>query len=113
MFHLHTISFFSHQAYFAERYFQYFDKDKSGEIELEEFVGCLQDVLQQDQEGKLRFLFQLFDDNGECIDDDVIKWIHDAIFAYFPNCSQPNSSQLWIFDGVASDKNILKMVFFV
>ena len=54
------------QSFFAERYFAYFDRDGNGEVDLDEFISSLADVLQQTQDEKLQFMFDIFDENGGC-----------------------------------------------
>ena len=53
------------QNYFAQRYFNFFDKDGSGYISIEEFIDALQTLRGQNDFDKLKFLFNIFDTNGK------------------------------------------------
>ena len=50
--------------YFAERMFSMFDNDKSGVIDLEEFLKTVEELVFATQEEKLKFAYQLHDING-------------------------------------------------
>ena len=52
------------QKFFAERAFQIFDKDKSGKVSIIEYHETLEQFCSQSVEDKVRFLFQLYDQDG-------------------------------------------------
>lgn len=53
------------QSFFAERFFALFDVDGSGTISLGELHGALRLLLHGTAADKLRFLFQVYDVDGE------------------------------------------------
>ena len=53
------------QSFFAERYFNFFDKDGSGYISIDEFVETLQTLGAHTDLDKLKFMFDIFDADGE------------------------------------------------
>ena len=53
------------QSFFAERFFALFDVDGSGTISLAELHGALALLLRGTAADKLRFLFQVYDVDGE------------------------------------------------
>ena len=66
-FHTNTILilFCDFKEFFAKKYFSFFDLDGSGEIEMAEFIQTLRQISQQTDIDKLRFLFRIFDTNGQ------------------------------------------------
>lgn len=54
------------QPFFIERVFQIFDKDNSGTISLQEFLDAMHQFAGQSPEVKIRFLFKVYDLDGEC-----------------------------------------------
>lgn len=50
--------------YFAERMFSMFDNDKSGFIDIEEFLKTVEELVFATEEEKLKFAYQLHDING-------------------------------------------------
>lgn len=55
--------------YFADRLFAIFDNDKSGTIQIEEFLATVEKLVFATTEEKLKFAYQLHDINGDdCID---------------------------------------------
>ena len=64
---LHTkIKLFSYfQPFFTERVFQIFDEDDSGAISLQEFIAAVHRFAGQTPEDKIRFLFKVYDLDGE------------------------------------------------
>ncbi|NXU97057.1 NOX5 oxidase, partial [Cettia cetti] len=53
------------ESFFAERFFSLFDSDGSGSLSPEELLGSLRRLLRADPTEKLRFLFQVYDVDGE------------------------------------------------
>lgn len=53
------------QSFFAERFFALFDSDGSGSLSREELLGSLRRLLRGNSTEKLRFLFQVYDVDGE------------------------------------------------
>ncbi|NXA05067.1 NOX5 oxidase, partial [Sapayoa aenigma] len=53
------------ESFFAERFFALFDADGSGTISLEELLGALRLLVHGDHMDKLRFLFQVYDVDGQ------------------------------------------------
>ena len=53
------------QTYFAKKYFDFFDKDGSGTLEVGEFVESLKTLMSQTELEKLNFLFNIFDSDGK------------------------------------------------
>ncbi|NWW26473.1 NOX5 oxidase, partial [Falcunculus frontatus] len=53
------------ESFFAERFFALFDSDGSGSLSLEELLGSLHLLLRGNSTEKLRFLFQVYDVDGE------------------------------------------------
>ncbi|NWT13814.1 NOX5 oxidase, partial [Vireo altiloquus] len=53
------------ESFFAERFFMLFDSDGSGSLSLEELLGSLRLLLRGNSTEKLRFLFQVYDVDGE------------------------------------------------
>lgn len=53
------------QPFFTERVFQIFDKDNSGSISLQEFLDSMHQFAGQSPEDKIRFLFKVYDLDGE------------------------------------------------
>ena len=51
--------------YFAERMFALFDNDKSGVIDIEEFLKTVEELVFATEEEKLKFAYQLHDINGD------------------------------------------------
>ena len=51
--------------YFAERMFSMFDNDKSGVIDLDEFLKTVEELVFATEEDKLKFAYQLHDINGD------------------------------------------------
>lgn len=62
--HVHTLFMRSLQSFFAERFFDLFDKDRSGTISLRELIDGLTLLTHGDEVEKLRFLFQVYDVDG-------------------------------------------------
>ena len=62
----------SPQSFFASRFFEILDQDKEGSIDLEEFLQGMQMLMTGSPERKLRFLFDVYDMDGEF--DSVSKW---------------------------------------
>ena len=56
--------------YFADRLFSIFDKDNSGDIQIEEFLKTVENLIFASTEEKLKFAYQLHDING---DDSIEK----------------------------------------
>lgn len=56
------------QSFFAERFFALFDSDGSSSISLEELLKALDLLIHGTETDKLRFLFQVYDVDGQ--------WIH-------------------------------------
>lgn len=56
----------SHQSFFAERFFALFDSDGSSSISLEELLKALDLLIHGSETDKLRFLFQVYDVDGQC-----------------------------------------------
>ena len=52
------------QSFFAERFFRLFDKDSSGSISLRELMDGLTLLTNGSEVDKLRFLFQVYDVDG-------------------------------------------------
>lgn len=52
------------QSFFAERFFHLFDKDNSGSISLRELMDGLTLLTNGSEVDKLRFLFQVYDVDG-------------------------------------------------
>ncbi|RDD42245.1 NADPH oxidase 5 [Trichoplax sp. H2] len=52
------------ESFFAERFFQLFDEDGSGTISLNELMGGLNKLTSGDNSEKLRFLFKVYDVDG-------------------------------------------------
>lgn len=52
------------QSFFAERFFQLFDADNSGFINIHELMDGLALLTNGSEVDKLRFLFQVYDING-------------------------------------------------
>ena len=55
------------QPFFAKRIFQIFDADKSGKVSHLEYREILEQFCGQSADDKLRFLFQIYDQNGDLI----------------------------------------------
>ncbi|XP_041274688.1 NADPH oxidase 5-like [Onychostruthus taczanowskii] len=53
------------ESFFAERFFALFDSDGSGSLSREELLGSLRQLLHGNSTEKLRFLFQVYDVDGE------------------------------------------------
>ncbi|NWZ15707.1 NOX5 oxidase, partial [Agelaius phoeniceus] len=53
------------ESFFAERFFALFDSDGSGSLSREELLGSLRRLLRGNSTEKLRFLFQVYDVDGE------------------------------------------------
>lgn len=53
------------QPFFTNRVFQIFDKDNSGSISLQEFIDAIHQFAGQSQEDKIKFLFKVYDLDGE------------------------------------------------
>lgn len=53
------------QSFFAERFFQLFDRDNSGYISLRELMDGLTLLTNGSESDKLRFLFQVYDVDGK------------------------------------------------
>lgn len=53
------------QPFFTERVFTIFDKDNSGSISLQEFIDAIHQFAGQSQEHKIKFLFKVYDIDGE------------------------------------------------
>ncbi|NWZ94132.1 NOX5 oxidase, partial [Nesospiza acunhae] len=53
------------ESFFAERFFALFDSDGSGSLSREELLGSLHRLLSGNSTEKLRFLFQVYDVDGE------------------------------------------------
>ncbi|NXA70572.1 NOX5 oxidase, partial [Mohoua ochrocephala] len=53
------------ESFFAERFFALFDSDGSGSLSLEELLGSLRLLLRGNPTEKLRFLFRVYDVDGE------------------------------------------------
>uniref|UniRef100_A0A8C6PQ33 NADPH oxidase 5 n=1 Tax=Nothobranchius furzeri TaxID=105023 RepID=A0A8C6PQ33_NOTFU len=53
------------ESFFAERFFSLFDSDSSGSISLEELLKALNLLIHGNETDKLRFLFQVYDVDGE------------------------------------------------
>lgn len=53
------------QSFFAERFFQLFDRDNSGYISLKELMDGLTLLTNGTEVDKLRFLFQVYDVDGK------------------------------------------------
>ncbi|NXD95827.1 NOX5 oxidase, partial [Chaetorhynchus papuensis] len=53
------------ESFFAERFFALFDSDGSGSLSLEELLGSLRLLLHGNPTEKLRFLFRVYDVDGE------------------------------------------------
>lgn len=63
----HQVKLFCHllQSFFAERFFALFDSDGSGSISLDELLKALDLLIHGSETDKLRFLFQVYDVDGE------------------------------------------------
>jgi len=55
----------STNEHLVDRLFKYFDKDKSGTIDLTEFLLSMAVILKGTKEQKLRICFSLYDENGD------------------------------------------------
>lgn len=53
------------QPFFTDRVFQIFDKDHSGAISLQEFIDAIHQFAGQSPEDKIKFLFKVYDIDGE------------------------------------------------
>lgn len=53
------------QSFFAERFFALFDSDGSGSISLDELLKALDLLIHGNETDKLRFLFQVYDVDGQ------------------------------------------------
>ena len=53
------------QSFFAERFFALFDSDGSSSISLEELLKALDLLIHGNETDKLRFLFQVYDVDGQ------------------------------------------------
>lgn len=53
------------QDFFAKRVFDIFDRDGSETVSLQEFVQSVEDFTLKRKEDKLRFLFKIYDLNGD------------------------------------------------
>ena len=59
----------SHQDFFAERFFNIFDVDKSRTVSLSELIGGFEMLGDDGTEAdKLRFLFKVYDIDGKCLE---------------------------------------------
>ena len=56
---------FTFQSFFAERFFNLFDTDKSGSIECGELMDGLRMLTKGTPAQKLKFLFDVYDVDGE------------------------------------------------
>ncbi|XP_075995786.1 NADPH oxidase 5 isoform X1 [Genypterus blacodes] len=54
------------ESFFAERFFALFDSDSSGSISLDELLKALDLLIHGTETDKLRFLFQVYDVDGQC-----------------------------------------------
>ena len=55
----------SFQLFFAEQFFKLFDKDRSGTISLSELIDGLNMLMEGSDMDKLKFLFDVYDVDGE------------------------------------------------
>lgn len=62
------------QSFFAERFFALFDSDGSSSISLEELLKALDLLIHGTETDKLRFLFQVYDVDGQ--------WTHTQTHAH-------------------------------
>jgi len=53
------------QSFFAKRAFQIFDKDNSGKVSIAEYRETLEQFSNQSVEEKVRFLFQIYDQDSK------------------------------------------------
>ena len=60
-------SFVYLQSFFAERFFELFDQDASGTIELQELMDGLRMLTKGTPAQKLQFLFDVFDADGKSL----------------------------------------------
>ena len=56
---------FIFQTFFAERFFDLFDTEKSGTLDLHEFTQAMTLMRRGSPTDKLRFLFEVYDVDGE------------------------------------------------
>uniref|UniRef100_A0A672UHC8 NADPH oxidase 5 n=1 Tax=Strigops habroptila TaxID=2489341 RepID=A0A672UHC8_STRHB len=61
------------ESFFAERFFALFDLDGSGTISLEELLKALSLLVHGNEMDKLRFLFQVYDVDGEMVQGEGIS----------------------------------------
>ncbi|NWV26558.1 NOX5 oxidase, partial [Origma solitaria] len=78
------------ESFFAERFFALFDSDGSGSISQEELLGSLRMLIHGNATDKLRFLFQVYDVDGESRKSGLRGFFWDE----FGNCSAP-SIRVW------------------
>ncbi|NWI75778.1 NOX5 oxidase, partial [Dryoscopus gambensis] len=74
------------ESFFAERFFALFDSDGSGSLSLEELLGSLRLLLCGNSTEKLRFLFQVYDVDGERRK----SGFHGGFWDKFGICSAPS-----------------------
>lgn len=67
------------QSFFAERFFALFDSDGSSSISLEELLKALDLLIHGTETDKLRFLFQVYDVDGQWIHTDKRMLAHPLI----------------------------------
>uniref|UniRef100_A0A674BA28 NADPH oxidase 5 n=1 Tax=Salmo trutta TaxID=8032 RepID=A0A674BA28_SALTR len=65
------------ESFFAERFFALFDSDGSKTISLDELLKALDLLIHGSETDKLRFLFQVYDVDGMCLDYNLQQTIYD------------------------------------
>ena len=66
------------QPFFVERVFQIFDKDDSGSISFQEFIDAIHQFAGQTPEDKIKFLFKVYDIDGEMKSDSILLHIRQG-----------------------------------
>ena len=66
------------QPFFVERVFQIFDKDDNGSISFQEFIDAIHQFAGQTPEDKIKFLFKVYDIDGEMKSDSILLHIRQG-----------------------------------